>query len=259
MPDRAPYVEEFPGTSPETLGGVFKRLDQLWERATLKEAYVEVVEQWIRLRKWSLRIQQQYEWCMADNKKMKIQIRNIEYPLKLRNTTLEAENNRLHAAHKDEIDQLNAKHKAAIDRKQGFLNAEEDNVERVEQAKEVVEEKLEAMESEKNDAWRRLCEWRNVALRYRRERDEAREFIRSRGFPRPGDDEVAASSVFRPRTPEIGGYGVPGPPLTDGASENPDNRQGHPQSNGSPVRGAKRPHSPNDEGPDTKQARTDPG
>ncbi|KAK6427081.1 hypothetical protein LTR81_000860 [Elasticomyces elasticus] len=191
---------------------------------------------------------------------MKIQIRNIEYPLKLRITTLEAENNRLHAAHKDEIDRLNAKHKGEIDRMQGFFNAEEDNVERAEQAKEDVEGRLEQMEDQYRDARKELNDWRDAALRYQKERDEARVFIISQGYPRPGDEEIAGASVFRPPTPVPGGEdGVPSPPLTDRASEDSNNRQGRLESHGSPVQGTKRRRPSDEEGPDTKHARIDPG
>ncbi|KAK5738368.1 hypothetical protein LTR17_006087 [Elasticomyces elasticus] len=185
--------------------------------------------------------------------------RNTERYLKGRNAKLEAENNDLNVAHQAEIDRLKAAHNLDKDLWQGFLDAEEDNFHRAEQEKSYVEERLAKLEEDNQGTRCYELESMQDDIRHRKERDEARDFLTSQGFPRAGDEELAGLSVFRPRTPDwIGGDDVFSPSSKGSASEDSENKQERSESRGSPGRGTKRPHSPDDEGSNTKHARTDP-
>ncbi|KAK4892532.1 hypothetical protein LTR27_008996 [Elasticomyces elasticus] len=163
----------------------------------------------------------------------------------------------LKKSHQAEISELKRIHK----NRRKTDQAESD---RLHQEKERAVQEKERAEQDYSDVWEqnqelsdRCGRWKkeylwaeaeaNQSIRYRQERDEARDFIRSKGFPRPGIDERAGPSVFRPSTPEGNeNEGIPSPPLTGGAHE------------GSPGRGTKRRNSSAAERADNKRARTSP-
>ncbi|KAK5712353.1 hypothetical protein LTR15_011933 [Elasticomyces elasticus] len=166
--------------------------------------------------------------------------------------------------HKDEISDLKRVHRnrrkadqAESDRLHQEKESALQDKARVEQDYSDVWEETQEL-SDRCRGWKKECLWAkrvandlmaeaNQSSRYRQERDEARDFLRLKGFPRPGVDERVGPSVFRPSTPDGNEReGMPSPPLTGGANE------------GSPGRGTKRRHPSDDEREEAKRAKTSP-